>query len=98
MRTDPIWVQVVRDGWSYGARHPRKGELVQMTPLDAAQAYRLGWISLTRPSPAAIDAATVRLAEPPPVVTRALTADLPRGAEPEPPRRRYRRRDLEAEP
>jgi hypothetical protein len=97
MRTDPIWVQVAKDGWTVGGRQPRKGELVQLTPVEAAQAYRQGWISLTRPGPAAIEAATIRHAAPPPVLGRALTADLPRGAEPETKRRRYRRRDLEAE-
>jgi hypothetical protein len=97
MRTDPIWVQVAKDGWTVGGRPRRKGELVQLTPVEAAQAYRQGGISLTRPAPAAIEAATGRLAAPPPVLGRALTAELPRGAEPETKRRRYRRRDLEAE-
>jgi len=81
----PVVVQVVVEGWSYAGRALRAGDLVEMTPLDAAGAHRRGLISLTRPSAVALTSASVRTNEPPPVAAP-------------PSKRRYRRRDLQAEP
>lgn len=85
----PVVVQVVVEGWSYAGRALRAGDLVTMTPLDAAGAHRRGLISLTRPSAAALASASVRANEPPPVEPPVVEAR---------PKGRYRRRDLQAEP
>jgi len=62
-----------RAAFSYQGRGLRAGELVTMTPIDAAAAARHGLVSLTRRPPTA------------PVV------ETPKS------KRRYKRRDLEAE-
>jgi hypothetical protein len=91
----PIWVQVRAPGLRYGGRAYEPGELALLAPIDAAVAARRGEVSLTRPAPAAIAAAAVRVAAPPPVLTRALAAEGPAATAPS--KRRYRRRDLEPE-
>jgi len=73
--TKTVVVQA-RAAFSYQGRGLRAGELVTMTPIDAATAARHGLVSLTRVSR--------RPAEP---VTEA----------PKKTKRRYQRRDLEAE-
>lgn len=88
-----LLVPVIRRG-SYQGRELRRGELLRVSPLEAAILRRLGLISLTphrsqrtdRPSPTA----------PSPPAPELVTAAPPEEVA-IPTRRRYRRRDLEAE-
>lgn len=68
-----------RAPFSYQGRGLRAGELVAMTPIDAAMKARQGLVSLTRRAPG------------PDVVAILDPAPVPKS------RRRYKRRDLEAE-
>ena len=78
--TKTVVVQA-RAAFSYQGRGLRAGELVTMTPIDAAVKARQGLVSLTRP----------RRAPAPDVVAILDPAPVPKS------RRRYKRRDLEAE-
>lgn len=79
--TKTVVVQA-RAAFSYQGRGLRAGELVTMTPIDAAVKARQGLVSLTRPRRAPAPD-VVAILDPAPAVPKS--------------RRRYKRRDLEAE-